>query len=96
MAHFGGGPVTPDEPHDPVTAARNARIGLWLFTIYLALYGGFVLINAFVPRWMAITPLWGINLAILYGMGLIVAAVGLSLVYCWLCRRPAAGSSPPR
>jgi uncharacterized membrane protein (DUF485 family) len=28
----------------------------------------------------------GVNLAIVYGMGLIAAALVLALVYAWLCR----------
>ena len=64
---------------------RNARIGRVLFTIYLFLYGGFVLLNAFSPETMEITPLAGINLAIIYGFGLIVAAFVLAMLYGFLC-----------
>lgn len=67
---------------------RNARIGLVLFGVYSLLYGGFVLLNAFSPDTMEITPVAGINLAILYGFGLIVVALILALVYGWLCKRP--------
>jgi uncharacterized membrane protein (DUF485 family) len=66
--------------------ARNSRIGLGLFAIYLVLYGGFVFLNAFAPTMMELTPWAGINLAILYGCGLIVAAVALALIYGVLCR----------
>jgi uncharacterized membrane protein (DUF485 family) len=66
--------------------SSNARTGLILFAVYLVLYGGFVLINAFSPETMESTPFAGINLAILYGFGLIVAAMVLSLVYGFLCR----------
>ena len=69
-------------------AARNARIGLVFFCAYLLLYGGFVFLNAFSPDTMEMTPVAGINLAILYGFGLIVAALVLALVYGWLCRVP--------
>ena len=77
--------------------ARNARIGLVLFFIYLAFYGGFVLLNAFAPQVMEATPVEGINLAILYGFALIVAAFVLALLYGVLCRteagrRPEGGS----
>lgn len=60
---------------------RTSRIGLVLFTIYLALYGGFVLLNAFRPSAMEATPWAGINLAVLYGLGLILAAIVLALIY---------------
>jgi len=69
---------------------RNARLGLVLFTVYLLLYGGFVMLNAFRPQIMETTPLAGINLAIWYGFGLIAAALILALAYGWLCR-PSAG-----
>lgn len=65
---------------------RNARIGLVLFTVYVVLYGGFVLLNAYSPETMEWTPIAGINLAIVYGFGLIVAALVLALLYGWLCR----------
>lgn len=60
---------------------RNSRIGLVLFVVYLALYGGFVGLNAFRPSVMEATPWGGINLAVLYGFGLILAAVLLALIY---------------
>jgi len=65
---------------------RNAAIGLVLFCVYLVLYGGFVFLNAFSAETMELTPLWGINLAILYGFGLILAALVLALLYGYLCR----------
>jgi uncharacterized membrane protein (DUF485 family) len=66
--------------------ARNARIGLILFFIYLALYAGFVGLAAFAPQVMEKRPLAGVNLAIWYGFALIFAAFVLALVYGWLCR----------
>jgi uncharacterized membrane protein (DUF485 family) len=61
--------------------SRTSRLGLALFTVYLLLYGGFVLINSFAPAIMETIPLAGINLAVLYGFGLIVVAVVLALIY---------------
>lgn len=68
--------------------SRNSRIGLILFFVYLALYGGFVGLNAFRPDMMEQTPLAGLNLAILYGFGLIIGALLLSLLYGAMCRNP--------
>jgi len=65
---------------------RNARLGLILFVIYLILYGVFVFLNAFSAGTMEATPVAGVNVAILYGFGLIVAALVLALIYGWLCR----------
>ena len=74
-------------------ATRNARIGLVLFAIYLLLYGGFVLLNTFAPHTMERTPVAGINLAILYGFGLIVSALVMALLYGALCT--PEGDIPP-
>ncbi len=65
---------------------RNARVGLVLFVVYLLLYIGFVLLNAFAADVMEMTPIAGVNLAILYGFGLIVTALVLALVYGFLCK----------
>jgi len=63
---------------------RNSKIGFILFSIYLVLYGGFVFLNAFSPTTMEATPIAGVNLAILFGFGLIIAALVLSLIYGFL------------
>lgn len=72
--------------------SSNAKTGLVLFCVYLVLYGGFVLLNAFAPDTMEIT-FSGVNLAILYGFGLIIAALALSLIYGFLCKRSSDESS---
>mgnify|MGYP000114940044 CR=1 FL=1 len=64
---------------------RNARIGLILFSVYLVLYGGFVFLSAFSAESMEATPVSGVNLAILYGFGLIISAIILSAVYGFVC-----------
>lgn len=66
-------------------SSRNARLGLVMFVVYLLFYGGFVGLNAFAPEVMELTPAAGINLAIVYGMALILAAFVLALLYGWLC-----------
>ena len=65
---------------------RNTRLGVLLFAVYLLLYGGFVLLAAFAPEAMESTPFAGVNLAVWYGFGLIVAALVLALIYGWACR----------
>jgi uncharacterized membrane protein (DUF485 family) len=60
---------------------KHSRFGLILFFIYLVFYGGFVLLNAFAPQVMEIKPVAGVNLAILYGFGLILAAFVLAVIY---------------
>jgi uncharacterized membrane protein (DUF485 family) len=65
----------------------NAKLGLGLFAIYCLLYLGFMGIATFKYELFGSTPFGGVNLAILYGMGLIVAALVLALVYMKLCKR---------
>jgi uncharacterized membrane protein (DUF485 family) len=74
---------------------RNARIGLILFFVYLALYVGFVFLSAFSPDTMEATPVAGINVAILYGFFLIISAIVLALIYGLVCDgNDAPGSAP--
>ena len=65
--------------------SRNARVGLWLFGVYFLIYAGFVILNAFFPETMRSTPAFGLNLALLYGFGLIGAAFALSFLYGLIC-----------
>src|SRR5262249_39518820 len=76
---------TPDTSESAGTIARNAFYGLILFAIYLLLYGGFMYVTAFKFEWLS-ERVFGANLAIVYGMGLIVAALLLAGVYMYLCR----------
>jgi len=65
---------------------HNQRLGLGLFAVYLLLYVGFMLLCAFAPAVMELRPMGGLNLALLYGFGLIIAAVVLAMIYGGLCR----------
>jgi len=68
---------------------RTSKLGLLLFAGYLLLYGGFVLLAAFAPYVLETLPFAGVNLAIWYGFGLIVAAIVVALIYGWACRESA-------
>lgn len=74
-------------------SVRNRRMGLLLFAVYLALYGGFVGINAFRPELAERPALAGLNLAVSYGFALILSAFVLAGLYGWLCRAPRNGRS---
>ena len=63
-------------PHTPAS-----RLGLTLFGIYLAFYLGFVLISAFACHWFEIILPGGLNLAVVYGFGLILLALVLAIIY---------------
>lgn len=69
--------------HDASAIARqqNMRLGMGLFAVYLILYCGFVFTNAFFPNSMEWRPFGGLNLALLWGFGLILAAILLAFVY---------------
>jgi uncharacterized membrane protein (DUF485 family) len=72
--------------HMTIQIIIRKRNGLMLFALYVALYAGFMFLNAFAPERMKQPVLAGVNLAIIYGMGLIVAALVLALVYMQLCK----------
>ena len=78
---------------DAHAAARHRRYGLVLFAIYLVIYSGFVWLNAFRPELAEVPLVAGINVAIVYGFGLIIAAFVLAIFYGWLCRS-TRGSDP--
>ncbi|EMI19766.1 membrane protein containing [Rhodopirellula maiorica SM1] len=87
---------TPLPKADVPTAARqyNSRLGIVLFVIYLVLYAGFVFINAFDAERMETVVVAGLNLAIVYGFGLIIAAILMALLYGVMCRNePIDGTS---
>lgn len=82
-----GGHAVEDREFEPEhISARNSRYGRVLFLIYLTAYATFVLLNTFWPAAMDAVPAAGVNLAIWMGMGLIVGALVLAVVYCWLCQ----------
>jgi uncharacterized membrane protein (DUF485 family) len=85
MAHFTSGKTHEREHESAGTMARNARVGLILFAIYLVFYVAFVVLTAFAADWMQ-TEVAGINVAIYSGFGLIAGAFLLALIYLWLCR----------
>lgn len=83
----------------PEVSAANARAGLWLFFVYLVFYAGFMGLAAFAPQSMGRPVLGGVNLAITYGMGLIVGALVVAALYMVACARNASrlgstGASP--
>jgi uncharacterized membrane protein (DUF485 family) len=63
------------------------RLGAWMFVLYALVYAGFVVINLVRPGAMEAVVLAGLNLAVVYGFGLIVFALLLALVYNRACGR---------
>jgi uncharacterized membrane protein (DUF485 family) len=75
----------PKEQEDASVIAHNTRIGLILFAVYLAFYGGYMVLSAFWPEVMSWDVLAGVNLAVTYGFALIGIALILALIYLNLC-----------
>jgi uncharacterized membrane protein (DUF485 family) len=75
----------PRAAHD-AHVAPNAGLGMGMFILYLLLYLGFMGIAAYNYELFGSIQVGGVNLAILYGMGLIAAALLLALIYMVLCK----------
>ena len=75
------------EQEDAAVVAHNRRMGMILFVVYVLFYGGFMALSAFWPEVMSKPCLLGVNLAVVYGFALIVAALVLAMVYMKVCHR---------
>ena len=65
----------------------KAKLGLILFGFYSLIYAGFVLINTLDSQLMGNEVVAGLNLAVVYGFGLIILAIIMGLVYNVACTR---------
>lgn len=78
------GPAVDSGP-DPASKYKT-RLGVWMFLIYCVLYVGFVMTNVLTEgQAMQIIVFMGLNLAVVYGMALIVIALIMALIYNFLC-----------
>lgn len=82
MSH---GPAT-DWGEDKAIAYKT-RTGVYLFIIYVLVYIGFIAINVVSPKTMGMKIFAGLNLAVVYGFGLIVLAFVMGLIYDYLCTK---------
>ncbi|MDP8212082.1 MAG: DUF485 domain-containing protein [Candidatus Zapsychrus exili] len=80
--------------HEPaeVSGPDNAedykmRLGVFMFILYALIYAGFVVINLTNPILMEKTIFLGLNLAVVYGFGLIIFALVLALIYTTMCSK---------
>lgn len=64
----------------------KARLGVWMFASYALFYFLFVALNVFFPTSMAI-EVFGLNLAIAGGIGLILFAMVLAVIYNHYCTK---------
>ncbi|ERJ59069.1 DUF485 domain-containing protein [Sphingobacterium paucimobilis] len=74
------------EEKEAVTQQKS-KLGVRLFFIYLICYAGFVILGVFKYELLATTVFWGLNLALTYGIGLIVFAVILGVIYNFFCTK---------
>lgn len=79
---------------DPA-APFKARAGIWMFAFYALIYVGFVALNLASPLSMEATVFLGLNLATVFGFGLIVVALVQALVYDALCNRRERALAEP-
>jgi uncharacterized membrane protein (DUF485 family) len=68
----------------------KTRVGVWMFILYALVYSGFVAINVIKPVMMEMTVVFGLNLAAVYGFGLIIFALILALIYNSMCNKKEA------
>jgi uncharacterized membrane protein (DUF485 family) len=69
------------------SAERKSKLGIKLFFVYLIIYTGFVLIGTIWPKLLGTEFLWGQNLAVIYGITLILLAVVMGLIYNYFCTK---------
>lgn len=75
------------ETEDSATIDRRTRIGLVLLAIYGAAYAVFIGLCAFASKALASWSPWGVPVSIWYGMGLMLGAMLMALLYGRLCRK---------
>lgn len=66
---------------------KKTRLGVILFLIYSAIYAGFVVIGALFPNALGGKIFANLNLAVVYGMGLIILAAVMGLFYNYFCTK---------
>ena len=71
-------------------AEYKKSLGVKIFIVYALIYAGFVAINVVDPVMMEAEIVFGLNLAIVYGFGLIIVALILALIYNVMCNAKEA------
>ena len=66
---------------------KKAKLGIRFFFLYLFFYAGFVAIGVINYELLGQEVIAGLNLAVFYGVGLIVFAVLLGILYNYFCSR---------
>ena len=66
-------------------SAKKTSLGIKLFFVFALIYAGFVFINTLSPSTMEIKIFAGLNLAVVYGFGLIILAIVMGVIYNAIC-----------
>jgi len=77
------GPAT-EWKEDAKTAKIKSRIGIWMFLGYTIVYAVFIVLNVSNPKLMGM-DVGMVNVAIIFGFGLIVLALIMAVIYNALC-----------
>ncbi len=80
-------PVQPEDEGADLALDYRTRIGVLFFIFYALVYMIFVVINLVSPLLMENVVLFGMNLAVSYGIGLIIFAILLALIYNRMCAK---------
>jgi len=78
---------TNQTPEKDNAIAYKTKLGTRMFFVYAIIYAGFVLINIIKPVLMEKQVIFGLNLAVVYGFGLIILSLVMALIYNYLCVR---------
>ena len=65
----------------------KAKLGVYMFFFYVIIYAGFIVINVASSKLMELILFAGLNLAVVYGFGLIVLAIVMGIIYNNLCTK---------
>jgi uncharacterized membrane protein (DUF485 family) len=66
---------------------KKAKVGLILFFVYSLIYAGFVFINTLETSIMSTKVFFNLNLAVVYGFGLIILAIVMGVLYNHYCTK---------
>ena len=80
--------------HEPVvelgkdhSIPQKTKLGIIMFLAYLIIYAGFVFIGTIFPKALGAKVIGDQNLAFVYGMGLILLAAVMGLIYNYFCTK---------
>jgi uncharacterized membrane protein (DUF485 family) len=87
--------------HGPATEWKTekaegfkSRLGIIMFAIYVPIYLVFILISVLSPKTMGV-DIGSLNLAIVFGFGLIILAIVQALIYNYICSKREKQDSKP-